>query len=115
VTPRGLKWSVDHYCGAWGKVLQDKTQGIEIVDDHTIRFRFNDPSLDFSIRRATEGDRYPFEAADHGGHQARGLGCADPVGLSGGEPAYLDTTWVLLYLLGKTGGEGEKREAEASA
>jgi peptide/nickel transport system substrate-binding protein len=47
VTPEDVKWSYEHYRGAWAKVLHDKTDGVEIVDDHTLRFAFNGPFLDF--------------------------------------------------------------------
>src|SRR5271169_2235473 len=41
VTPHDVQWSFEQYRGAWAKVLHDKTQGVEIVDDHTLRFHFN--------------------------------------------------------------------------
>src|SRR5260370_27495195 len=41
VTPEDVKWSYEHYRGAWSEVLHEKTQRVEIVDDHTIRFYFN--------------------------------------------------------------------------
>ncbi len=47
VTPDDVKWSYEHYHGAWAKVLHDKTQGVEIVDDRTLRFAFRGPFLDF--------------------------------------------------------------------
>src|SRR6202047_1738839 len=47
VTPDDVKWSYEHYRGAWGEVLHEKTQGVEIVDDRTIRFHFGEPFLDF--------------------------------------------------------------------
>jgi ABC-type transport system substrate-binding protein len=47
VTPEDVKWSYEHYRGAWAKVLHDKTDGIEILDDHTLRFAFKGPFLDF--------------------------------------------------------------------
>jgi peptide/nickel transport system substrate-binding protein len=53
VTPEDVKWSYEHYRGAWSEVLHEKTQGVEIVDDHTIRFHFNDPFLDFPILLGT--------------------------------------------------------------
>ena len=53
VTPADVKWSYEHYRGAWGDVLHDNTQGVEIVDDHTIRFHFNSPFLDFPILLGT--------------------------------------------------------------
>jgi len=53
VTPEDVKWSFEHYRGAWAAVLQDKTQGVELVDDHTVRFHFNDPFFDFPILLGT--------------------------------------------------------------
>src|SRR5262249_54875543 len=52
-TPMDVKWSYEHYRGAWGKVLHQNTQGVEIVDDHTVRFHFNAPFLDFPILLGT--------------------------------------------------------------
>src|ERR1700758_1069157 len=49
VTPADVKWSYEHYRGAWGEVLRDTTQGVELVDDHTVRFHFKQPFLDFPI------------------------------------------------------------------
>jgi len=49
VTPEDVKWSFEHYRGAWAAVLHDKTQGAELVDDHVVRFHFNDPFFDFPI------------------------------------------------------------------
>jgi peptide/nickel transport system substrate-binding protein len=53
VTPEDVKWSFEHYRGAWGEVLHDRTQGVEVVDDHTIRFHFKEPFLDFPILLGT--------------------------------------------------------------
>jgi peptide/nickel transport system substrate-binding protein len=47
VTPVDVKWSYEHYQGAWASVLYDQTAGIEIPDDHTVRFVFKAPFLDF--------------------------------------------------------------------
>jgi len=47
VTPADVKWSYEHYHGAWAKVLHDATDGVEIPDDRTVRFKFKDPFLDF--------------------------------------------------------------------
>jgi peptide/nickel transport system substrate-binding protein len=49
VTPADVKWSYEHYRGAWGEVLKANTGGVEIVDDHTVRFHFNEPFLDYPI------------------------------------------------------------------
>ena len=53
VTPADVKWSYEHYRGAWSEVLHDKTQGIETPDDRTVRFHFNAPFLDFPILLGT--------------------------------------------------------------
>jgi len=53
VTLDDVKWSYEHYRGAWGEVLHEKTQGVEIVDDRTIRFHFGEPFLDFPILLGT--------------------------------------------------------------
>ena len=34
-------------------MLHERTQGVEIVDDRTVRFHFNDPFLDFPILLGT--------------------------------------------------------------
>jgi peptide/nickel transport system substrate-binding protein len=47
VTSADFKWSYEHYHGAWAKVLHDKTEGVEIPDNRTIRFNFKGPFLDF--------------------------------------------------------------------
>ena len=53
ITPEDVKWSYEHYHGAWGEVLHERTQGVEIVDDHTVRFHFKEPFLDFPILLGT--------------------------------------------------------------
>jgi len=53
VTPDDVKWSYEHYRGAWRDVLQKKTQGVEIVKDNTVIFHFNEPLLDFPILMGT--------------------------------------------------------------
>ncbi len=47
VTLADVKWSYEHYRGAWATVLHDKTDGVEIVDDRTLRFTFKGAFLDF--------------------------------------------------------------------
>ena len=47
VTSADVKWSYEHYHGAWAKVLHEKTDRVEVVDDRSIRFVFNGPFLDF--------------------------------------------------------------------
>src|ERR1700741_1997487 len=47
VTPEDVKWSYDNSRGAWAAVLHDKTDSIAILDDHTARFDFKGPFLDF--------------------------------------------------------------------
>lgn len=53
VTPQDVKWSYEHYRGAWKEVLQKRTQGVEIVGDNTVVFHFNEPFLDFPILMGT--------------------------------------------------------------
>ncbi|MBV8132480.1 MAG: ABC transporter substrate-binding protein [Alphaproteobacteria bacterium] len=53
VTLDDVKWSFEHYRGAWSEVLHDKTDGVEIVDDHSVRFHFREPFLDFPILLGT--------------------------------------------------------------
>lgn len=47
VTPDDVKWSYEHYDGAWAKVLHDRTERIASVDARTLRFDFKAPFLDF--------------------------------------------------------------------
>jgi peptide/nickel transport system substrate-binding protein len=53
VTPADVKWSFEHYRGAWGDVLKAKTDGIELDGDHTVRFHFKEPFPDFPILLGT--------------------------------------------------------------
>jgi ABC-type transport system substrate-binding protein len=53
VTPADVKWSYEHYRGAWGEVLHRQTDGIDLVDDRTVRFHFKAPFLDFPILLGT--------------------------------------------------------------
>jgi peptide/nickel transport system substrate-binding protein len=53
VTPQDVKWSFEHYRGAWKNVLQQRTQGVEIVGDDTVVFHFKEPFLDFPILMGT--------------------------------------------------------------
>jgi peptide/nickel transport system substrate-binding protein len=53
VTPEDVKWSYEHYRGAWGEVLRERTQDVEVVDEQTIRFHFKEPFLDFPILLGT--------------------------------------------------------------
>jgi len=53
VTLDDVKWSFEHYHGAWGEVLHERTQGVEIVDDRTLRFHFKEAFLDFPILLGT--------------------------------------------------------------
>ena len=53
VTPQDVKWSFEHYHGAWKEVLEKRTQGIEIVGDNTVNFHFTEPFLDFPILMGT--------------------------------------------------------------
>ena len=47
VTPDDVKWSYEHYKGAWASVLHDETAAVKIVDKRTIQFDFKKPFLDF--------------------------------------------------------------------
>jgi ABC-type transport system substrate-binding protein len=47
VTPADVKYSFEHYRGAWADVLHKNTEAVAILDDHTIRFQFREPFLDF--------------------------------------------------------------------
>ncbi len=47
VTPADVKWSYEHYRGAWAKVLQGNTEAVETVGERTVQFRFKQPFLDF--------------------------------------------------------------------
>ena len=38
ITPEDVKWSYEHYHGGWAKVLHDKTEGVEVAGDQTVRF-----------------------------------------------------------------------------
>ena len=38
ITPDDVKWSYEHYHGGWAKVLHDKTEGVEVAGDQTVRF-----------------------------------------------------------------------------
>ena len=53
VTTADVKWSCEHYRGAWGEVLRQKTAGIEAVDDKAVRFNFKEPFFDFPIMLGT--------------------------------------------------------------
>jgi peptide/nickel transport system substrate-binding protein len=53
VTPEDIRWSYEHYHGAWAKVLHDKTHAIDIVGNDTIKFQFSEPFLDFPILMGT--------------------------------------------------------------
>ena len=49
VTPEDVKFSFEHYRGAWANVLKDKTERVEILDDRTVRFHFKASFLDFPM------------------------------------------------------------------
>jgi len=53
VAPEDVKWSYEHYRGASGEVFREKTQGVEIIDNRTVRFHFKEPFLDFPILLGT--------------------------------------------------------------
>src|SRR3989442_13743643 len=48
VTPQDVKFSHEKFRGAKADVVKNKTAGVEIVDDRTIRFVFKEPFLDFA-------------------------------------------------------------------
>jgi peptide/nickel transport system substrate-binding protein len=47
VTPEDVQFTFEQYRGANAKILHDKTERIDIVDNRTIRFQFKAPFLDF--------------------------------------------------------------------
>ena len=47
VTPEDVQFTFEQYRGANAKILHDKTERIDIVDNRTIRFQFKGPFLDF--------------------------------------------------------------------
>jgi peptide/nickel transport system substrate-binding protein len=53
VTPEDVRWSYEHYHGASATLLQEKTHGIDIVNDRTVKFSFTEPLLDFPILMGT--------------------------------------------------------------
>ena len=53
LTTEDVKWSYENYRGSSAKVLHEKTKGITVVDDRTIRFDFTEPFLDFPILMGT--------------------------------------------------------------
>jgi peptide/nickel transport system substrate-binding protein len=53
VTSDDVKWSYEHYHGAWGEVLHKQTDGVEIVGTDTLRFHFKQPFFDFPILLGT--------------------------------------------------------------
>jgi peptide/nickel transport system substrate-binding protein len=53
VTPADVKWSYEHYRGAWGENMRERTEGVEVVDDRTVRYHFKEPFIDFPILLGT--------------------------------------------------------------
>jgi peptide/nickel transport system substrate-binding protein len=53
ITPDDVKWSYQHYHGSWGEVLKQRTEGVELGSDNSIRFHFKEPFLDFPILLGT--------------------------------------------------------------
>jgi peptide/nickel transport system substrate-binding protein len=53
VTPADVKWSFEHYRGAWGDVLKAKTDAVEIGGADTVRFHFKEAFPDFLILLGT--------------------------------------------------------------
>ena len=54
VTPDDVKWSYEHYRGAWGDVLHKNTDGVEVVGADTVRFHFKEAFFDFPSCSAPE-------------------------------------------------------------
>src|SRR5215217_6545365 len=46
ITTEDVQWSYENYRGASAEMLHEKTKGIKLVDDRTIRFEFVEPFLD---------------------------------------------------------------------
>src|SRR5207237_1670597 len=46
-TPEDVQFTFEHYRGANARVLHDKTERIDLVDNRTIRFQFKSAFLDF--------------------------------------------------------------------
>ena len=53
VTPADVKWSYEHYRGAWGEAIKAKSQGVEVLPDNAVRMHFKEPFLDFPILLGT--------------------------------------------------------------
>ena len=53
VTPQDVKWSFETYSGAWSAVCKERLDGIDLVDDRTVKFHFKEPFLDFPILLGT--------------------------------------------------------------
>ena len=93
VTPEDVKWSYEHYHGAWAQVLHDRTDRITFLDKRTIRFDFKGPFLDFPRLMGTSnvcgaGWVVPaeyFEKVGHDGFVAKPIG-AGPYKLVNQEP-----------------------------
>src|SRR4051795_13266175 len=49
VTTDDVKWSYENYRGASAEALREKTKNIQLTDERTVRFEFNEPFLDFPI------------------------------------------------------------------
>ena len=47
VTPEDVKFTFENYKGANAKLLKDRTERIDQVDNRTVRFHFKEPFLDF--------------------------------------------------------------------
>jgi peptide/nickel transport system substrate-binding protein len=53
VTPEDVKFTFEQYRGASAAVLKAKTNRVELPDERTIRFVFNEPFLDFLVLYGT--------------------------------------------------------------
>ncbi|MGH2360167.1 MAG: ABC transporter substrate-binding protein, partial [bacterium] len=47
LTTADVKWTYENYKGAQAKILRDKLEHIQVVDDRTIVFHFKEPFLEF--------------------------------------------------------------------
>ena len=54
VTTEDVQFSYENYSGANADIFQGKTERIEIIDDRTIAFHFNEPFIDFLVLYGSE-------------------------------------------------------------
>jgi peptide/nickel transport system substrate-binding protein len=53
ITAEDVKFSYDNYHGVNASFLQNKTERVEVVDPHTVRFHFKEPFVDFLLYYGT--------------------------------------------------------------